>query len=125
MRALIRRMRHSILKTLGVDPEPIIATLWLGPDAECEAMQAKMRELLPEYRHIIVKPKSAATAGRELAQALPPPRTGMIAALPQGWRAALLNAPMRTMAFNSPPALVNTFKSNGSKSHRFAKRMRK
>jgi polysaccharide biosynthesis protein PslH len=88
-----------------VDPGPVIATLWIGEDASREPlhklMQAKMRELLPQYRHITVRAASRSTAREELASALRHHRVGMIAALPEGWRAALWTAPFRTMAFNS------------------------
>jgi polysaccharide biosynthesis protein PslH len=96
----LKSLWHRLLQAFGIDPEPLIATLWLGNDNACAAMEATMKRLLPGYRHITVRPSSAATAAGELALATRGHRVGMVAALPQGWRTALRIAPLRTMAFN-------------------------
>lgn len=121
MTGMLRRWKRRAFQALGIDPEPVVVTLWSGPAELCGRMQAEVESLLPEYRHVVVS--EGGEAGRcglrvgqgtpvELAlrvkQALRGKRIGMVAALfgagAEGEalrQAAFLVAPSKVLAYNT------------------------
>ncbi|NUP85800.1 MAG: hypothetical protein HUU30_08610 [Burkholderiaceae bacterium] len=109
-----------MLAALGIDPEPVVVTLWSGPAELCARMQKEVEALLPEYRHVVVT--EAGVAGRcglrvaqgtpvelglRVKRALRGKRIGMVAALfgagTEGEalrQAAFLVAPTKVLAYN-------------------------
>ena len=54
MTGMLRRWKRRVFEALGIDPEPVVVTLWSGPAELCGRMQAEVESLLPEYRHVMV-----------------------------------------------------------------------
>ncbi|MBN8734083.1 MAG: hypothetical protein J0L64_26335, partial [Acidobacteria bacterium] len=62
MKEWARRLRRRAFQALGIDPEPVVVTLWSGQAELCARMQAEVEALLPQYRHVVVS--EGGVAGR-------------------------------------------------------------
>ncbi len=125
---MLKRWKRRVLAALGYDPDPVVVTLWSGPEDLCARMQAEVESLLPQYRHVPVsagdvageppgdgagcsaarlRDESAVTLALRIRSKLPGKRLGMVAVMfgagEQGEalrQAAFLLAPGRVLAFN-------------------------
>ena len=118
---MLKRWKRRVLMALGYDPEPVVVTLWSGPEELCARMQAEVESLLPHYRHVAISAEAVAgrcavrvdgetavTLALRIRSRLHRKRLGMVAAMFGAGesgealrQAAFLLAPGRVLAFNT------------------------
>ena len=110
MKAALKRL---IFRLLGKDPEALVLSFASGDPALASAMFAEIQRLVPDRRHILVKPdefagRSTFAIYRELRRRFRADRIGQAPLLFDGdprysalRRAAFLYAPRKILAYNS------------------------
>ncbi len=105
-------LKEFIFRILGKDPEAIVVSLATGDSDTAQRMFAEIQSLVPERRHVLIKPEEVAGSStlqsyRQLRKRFRPYRIGIAAVLFDKndrfralRRAAFLLAPTKILAYN-------------------------